>query len=85
MTKLWECCALSRNERDSSTLGELVHGSMTKRLKYRRARRFEVQDLDIVEDLLDKDWTMTAVVRRGWTLALVFGVGWSDRHVNKKG
>jgi hypothetical protein len=57
---------------------------MTKRLKYRCVRRFEVQDLDIVEDLLDEDWMMAVVVRRGWTLALVFGVGWNDRDADRK-
>jgi hypothetical protein len=57
---------------------------MTKRSKYRCTSRFEVQHLDIVEDLLDEDWMMEVVVRQGWTLALVFGVGWSDRDVTKK-
>jgi hypothetical protein len=25
VTKLWACCAFSKNEHDSSTLGELLH------------------------------------------------------------
>jgi hypothetical protein len=41
--------------------------------------RFKVQHLDIVEDLLDEDQMMETIVRQGWTLALVFGVGWSDK------
>jgi hypothetical protein len=56
VTKLWECCAFSRNKRDSSTLGHLVHESMTKRSKYRHTSRFEVQHLNIMEDLLDEVW-----------------------------
>jgi hypothetical protein len=40
-----------------------------------------VKHLDIVEDLLDEDWMMEVVVRQGWALSLVFGVGWSDRPV----
>jgi hypothetical protein len=32
-----------------------------------------------VEDLLDKDRVMVAVMRQGWTFSLVFGVGQSDR------
>jgi hypothetical protein len=43
-----------------------------------------VKHLDIVEDLLDEDRMMEVIVRQGWTLALVFGVGWSDRDVEKK-
>jgi hypothetical protein len=43
-----------------------------------------VQHLDIAGDLLDKDQTMAVVVRQGRTLALVFGVGRSDRDVTKK-
>jgi hypothetical protein len=38
-----------------------------------------VQHLDIMEDLLEKYWMMAAVVRQGWTLVLVFGVGQSDK------
>jgi hypothetical protein len=38
----------------------------------------EAQHLDIVDDLLDEDW-MWQTVRQGWTLSLVFGVGWSDK------
>jgi hypothetical protein len=37
-----------------------------------------VKHLNIVEDLLDEDQTMELVVRQGWTLALVLGVGQSD-------
>jgi hypothetical protein len=32
-----------------------------------------------VEALLDEDQTMAVVVRKGWTLNLVFEVGWNDR------
>jgi hypothetical protein len=46
--------------------------------------RFEVQHLDIVDDLLDEDWMMETVVRQGWTLALVFGVGQSDEDATEK-
>jgi hypothetical protein len=56
VTKLWVCCSFSRNEHDSSTLGELVHENISKRLKYGCASKFEVQHLDIVEDILDEDW-----------------------------
>jgi hypothetical protein len=84
VTMLWACCPFSRNERDSSTLEELVHESMTKRLNYVRASRFKVQHLDIVEDLLDEDWMMAVEMRQGWTLSLVFVVGWSDRDVDGK-
>jgi hypothetical protein len=52
--------------------------------KYEHTNRSKVKQLDIVEDLLDKDRTMEAIVRQGWTLALVLGVGWSDRDVNSK-
>jgi hypothetical protein len=81
---LWACCPFSRNQRDSSTLEELVHESMTKRLKYDRASRLKVQHLDIAEDLLDEYWTMEVAMRQGWTLSLVFVVGWSDRDVDGK-
>jgi hypothetical protein len=64
-------CAFSRTEHGSSTLRELVHKSMTKRSKYGCANRFDVQDLGIVDDLLNIDWTLVAV-RKNWTLALVF-------------
>jgi hypothetical protein len=37
-----------------------------------------VQHLDIVENLFNEDRMMATVVRQGWTLSLVFGVGWSD-------
>ena len=74
VTKIWACCAFSRNEHDSSTLGELVHESMTKSSKDKRASRCEVQHLDIVEDFLEKYWMMARVMRKGWALALVFGV-----------
>jgi hypothetical protein len=40
-----------------------------------------VKNLDVVEDLLDEDWMMEVVMRQGWTLALLFGVGWSDKDV----
>jgi hypothetical protein len=43
-----------------------------------------VQQLDIVEDLLDEDHMMVTIVRQGWTLAFVFGVGWSDGDAAKK-
>jgi len=43
-----------------------------------------VHHLDIMEDLLDEDQTMETIVRQGWTLALVLGVGWSDRDADKK-
>jgi hypothetical protein len=56
-----------------------------RKSEYGCTSRFEVQHLDIVEDLLDEDWMMaTIVVRQGWTLSLVFGVGWSDRDADKK-
>jgi hypothetical protein len=55
-----------------------------KNSKYRHTSKFEGHYLDIVEDLLDEDQTMVAVVRQGWTLVLVFGVEWSDRVVDKK-
>jgi hypothetical protein len=44
----------------------------------------KVQHLDIVEDLLDEDWTMAVAMRQGWTLSLVFVVGWSDRDADGK-
>jgi hypothetical protein len=61
-----------------------MHKSMTKRSKYRRANRFEVQHLYIVEDIFDEDRMMEVVVRKWWTLSLVFGVGWNDQGVNIK-
>jgi hypothetical protein len=63
VTKILARCAFSRNEHDSSTLGELVHERMTKRSKHICTSRFEVKHLDIVEDLLDKCWTTTTIVR----------------------
>jgi hypothetical protein len=53
VTKIWACCEFSRNEHDISTLGELVHESMTNRLKYKHISRFEVKHIDIMEDILD--------------------------------
>jgi hypothetical protein len=38
-----------------------------------------------VEDLLDEDWTMEAMMMQGWTLSLVFGVGRSDIDTKRKG
>jgi hypothetical protein len=52
--------------------------------EYRHTSRFEVQQLDIVEDLLDEDRTMEKMVRKGWTLALVFGVRWSVGYADIK-
>ena len=43
-----------------------------------------MKHLDIVEDILDIDQMMEAVVRQGWTLALVFGVGQSHGDATKK-
>jgi hypothetical protein len=43
-----------------------------------------VQHLDIVEDLLDKDQMMETIVRKGWTLSLVFKVGHYDRDATEK-
>jgi hypothetical protein len=43
-----------------------------------------VQHLDIVEDLLDEDQMMATMMRQGWTLSLVFGVGQSDKDVTEK-
>ena len=51
----------------------------TSRFEVRSTYRFEVQHLDIVEDLLNEDQTMAVVVRKGWTLTLVFEFGWNDR------
>jgi hypothetical protein len=41
--------------------------------KYRLTNRFDLQHLNIVEDLLDEDQTMVAVVRKICTLSLVIG------------
>jgi hypothetical protein len=56
VTKLWACHAFSKNERDSSTLGELVHGNMIKSSKYGCASRFKVQHLEpnSIENLIRK-------------------------------
>ena len=78
LTNLWACCAFSRNERDSLTLGELVHKRMNKRLNYGCTSRFKVKNVDIVENVLDEDWMMETIVRQGWTLVLVFEVGQGD-------
>jgi len=43
-----------------------------------------VHHLEIVEDLLDEDQMMETTMRQGWTLSLVFGVGWSDRDAERK-
>jgi hypothetical protein len=43
-----------------------------------------VQHLDIVEDLLEEDWMMETIVRQGWTLALVFEVGYSEKYADRK-
>jgi hypothetical protein len=50
-----------------------------RKSNYKRTSRFEVKHLDIVEDLLDGDRTMATIVRQGWELSLVFGVGKSDK------
>jgi hypothetical protein len=49
-----------------------------RKLEYRCISRFEVQHLEIVEDLLDEDQMMATTMGQGWALALVFGVGQSD-------
>jgi hypothetical protein len=51
---------------------------LRKEVKYGHSSRFKVLQLDIVEDLLDEDQIMAIVVRQGWKLSLVFGVGLSD-------
>jgi hypothetical protein len=60
------------------------HSNCGRKSEYRCTSRFEVQHLDIVEDLLDEDRMMATTMRQGWTLSLVFGVGWSDRDADKK-
>jgi hypothetical protein len=55
-----------------------------RKSKYKCANRFEVQHLDIVEDLLNEDQMMETTVRKGWTLSLVFGVISSDKDVEIK-
>jgi hypothetical protein len=57
---------------------------MNKGSKYECDSRFKVQHLDIVEELLDEDQMMATTVRQGWTLDVVFGVGWSNKYVDKK-
>jgi hypothetical protein len=37
-----------------------------------------VKHLNIADDLLDEDRMMEAIVRQGWKVSLVFGVGKSD-------
>jgi hypothetical protein len=41
---------------------------------YENTNRFKVKHLDIVEDFLEKYWIMVAMMRKGWTLDLVFVV-----------
>lgn len=43
-----------------------------------------MQHLNIVEDILDEDRTMATTMRQGWTLALIFEVGQSDKDATKK-
>jgi hypothetical protein len=57
---------------------------MTRGQEYRNVSRFKVKHLDILEDILDGDRMMTTIVRQVWTLAIVFGVGQSDKDVTKK-
>jgi phosphotransferase system IIB component len=64
---------------------QLVHdlgdkNNMKRVQEYKCTSRFEVHHLDIVEDFLDEDQMIEVVVRKGWTLYLVFGVGKRDEY-----
>jgi len=43
-----------------------------------------VKHLNIKEDIFAEYQMMKAIVRKGWTLALVFGFVWSERDGNIK-
>jgi len=43
-----------------------------------------VKHLDIVDDILDEYWMMETVLRKIWTLVLVFGVVWSGKYATRK-
>jgi hypothetical protein len=54
---------------------ELVRRNMEKRSVYGCVVDSDVRYLDVTKELLNEDWIMEVVVRKGWILFLVFGVG----------